>query len=222
MPPAIAWPEHPPLEFLPKRKAFCCGDATRFAAWVEPLFTTLQSLRKPATGQVNVAQLALQEHWWDERRNAPKLHKDRFEDRQGRLCLYGVYVESYARLRELGLSLAPLHVGGGGVGEYRGLTDVEFIQVIDGQSFVVRCRYCGGTGRDPTGIANDLSVTLFLDRPCDRCQGKGMLRLASPDIPINCGPCHGTGRSAGSPHHCSSCTGFGVVSLTGTIERVQR
>ena len=103
----MAWEDPPPLQFLPRRKTFCCADATRFAAWVEQLFVNLQVLTEPTVSQVNVAQLALQEQWWDERRDAPKPHKDRYQDRQGRLCLYGVYVEAFARLRELGLAISP-------------------------------------------------------------------------------------------------------------------
>jgi hypothetical protein len=132
-----------------------------------------------------------------------------------------VYVESYTRLRELGLALAPLPVDSEDGGAYAGLTDVEFVQVIDGQSFVIRCRACEATGLAPVGVNDDLSVTRFLTRPCEVCEGKRMLRLTSPDIPLNCGPCRGTGRRPGAPGPCSACGGFGVVSLTGTIGRVR-
>src|SRR4051794_37891251 len=102
-----AWEDHPPLQFLPRRKTFCCDDATRFAVWIEQLFVTLHQQQQLTVAQVNVAQLSLQEQWWDERRSAPKSHKDRYQDGQARLCLYGLYVEAFSRLRDIALSIAP-------------------------------------------------------------------------------------------------------------------
>src|SRR5689334_13526408 len=78
--------------------------------------------------------------------------------------------------------------------DHKGLTDVEFIQVIDGQSFIIRCRVCDGTGRRPDRVDADLKIVKFEVNPCGICHGKGMLRLKSPDIPVNCGVCHGTAR----------------------------
>jgi DnaJ-class molecular chaperone len=129
--------------------------------------------------------------------------------------------------------------------EYKGLGDVEFIQVIGGQSFVIRCRYCDGTGRQPRKIdIDDLSIKSFASDPstCPVCQAKGMLRLSSPDVPCNCGTCRGTGRMSGtfgsdpSPHismddwfkqnrdsakPCYRCEGYGILSLTGSVSRVR-
>jgi hypothetical protein len=113
--------------------------------------------------------------------------------------------------------------------DHKGLTDVEFIQVIDGQSFVIRCRYCNATGRRPRFMnPDDLEVTEFSDIRCDVCNGKGMLRLKSPDIPVNCGPCQGTGRMKSflsstmwSSITCSYCRGFGILALTGSVERIR-
>ncbi len=109
--------------------------------------------------------------------------------------------------------------------EHKGLTEVEFLQVIDGQSFVIRCRHCDGTGSLPTRVKDDLSVEHFAHHPCGVCAGKGMLRLTSPDIPVNCGTCHGTGRTVlpsfpNTPTRCPTCQGFGVLALTGKIKRI--
>ena len=99
-------------------------------------------------------------------------------------------------------------------------TDVRLLQVIPGESFALHCRFCTGTGRLPNGLGDDLAILGFHDRPCELCAGKGVLRLVSSDLPVNCGPCQGTGRRLGIDRRCPTCQGFGVLALTGTLARV--
>jgi hypothetical protein len=122
--------------------------------------------------------------------------------------------------------------------DYKGLGDVEFVQVIDGQSFVIRCRFCDASGRKPFNIdKNDRSIIDFYPTSCPICEGKGMIRLKSPDIPCNCGPCQGTGREPRPRHdhlpssdkyqqfgakECGICKGYGILSVTGHVTRASK
>jgi hypothetical protein len=78
--------------------------------------------------------------------------------------------------------------------DYYGKTDVEFFAIEGPQEFITSCRYCEGTGKEPDCLAEDLSVLRWLPSPCTVCRGLGVLRLASPELPITHALCKGTGR----------------------------
>lgn len=126
---------------------------------------------------------------------------------------------------------------------YEATSKVIFVQVIDDKSFVIACRCCEGTGRCPRKMAETGRVVVWANQyPCKICAGKGMLRLESDDIPTNCGPCFGSGRTMNlsadrydpsgekyvhkgpvgyvNDNPCHLCDGLGVRSLTGKIRKM--
>ena len=69
-----------------------------------------------------------------------------------------------------------------------------------GETAIVQCSFCRGTGKDPFGIMSWMSN-------CCVCAGKGVVRVKAPYRP--CPHCRGTG--AVKTLTCTVCRGAGYV-----------
>jgi hypothetical protein len=115
--------------------------------------------------------------------------------------------------------------------DYQGRTDVEFYAAEGSTTFLMSCRPCNGTGKQFWHLLSDLRVWDWTGSNCEVCQGRGIARFESPDVPVSHAPCHGTGRRRYRPRqtdqyqgdvvalssYCHDCRGFGIVSLSGEI-----
>ncbi|MFH2119316.1 MAG: hypothetical protein ABIJ25_02840 [Pseudomonadota bacterium] len=72
-----------------------------------------------------------------------------------------------------------------------------------GETAIVQCSFCRGSGKDPFGIMSYLST-------CCVCAGKGVVRVTAPYRP--CPHCRGTG--AVKTFTCTVCRGTGYVPQT--------
>jgi DnaJ-class molecular chaperone len=101
---------------------------------------------------------------------------------------------------------------------------VAIIQTISPNSFMIRCNFCEGRGVQPGGMDySNWKITRWSEgSACPTCDGKGVLRVESPDIPVYDGICHGTGHrqtsSSNAYGRCEKCNGIGVRSLTGVLK----
>lgn len=117
--------------------------------------------------------------------------------------------------------------------DFHGKTPLTFVAAEGPKTFLMSCRPCEGTGKRFWHLLSDLSVWTWHrgDRKCDVCEGRGVVRFESPDVPIEHGACHGTGRmrlesspaaiAYGYPKiystWCRGCYGYGILSLSGKI-----
>ncbi len=108
--------------------------------------------------------------------------------------------------------------------------------VPQGDTTVLRCSFCRGTGKDPFGIMSSISTCSVCrgsgeslvrgpHRRCPHCQGTGAVKtftcgvcrgtgyLPSPTGPtVRCPECGGTGDDKGAPAlSCLMCQGHGLV-----------
>jgi DnaJ-class molecular chaperone len=103
-------------------------------------------------------------------------------------------------------------------------TQVTIIQTISPTSFMIRCNFCEGRGVKPNKMDySRWKVTDWYEgSACSICNGKGVLRVDSPDIPVYDGVCHGTGHgltyNSTAGLRCDKCGGVGVRSLTGELK----
>ena len=90
-------------------------------------------------------------------------------------------------------------------------------EVPQGDTTVVKCSFCRGTGKDPFGIMSSMST-------CSVCCGKGELLMEGPNRrcphcqstgavkTFTCGVCRGTGylpKAEGPTVECPDCRGTG-------------
>ncbi len=81
-----------------------CPPAEAFAAWAMALIE--QTRQQPALATIHAALLHLQERFWEYHRDLPKAHRQRM-GKPNHICVFQVYEESYAALRQLQLALLP-------------------------------------------------------------------------------------------------------------------
>jgi len=115
---------------------------------------------------------------------------------------------------------------------------VTIIEKLGPDSYIIPCAYCEGKGREPGDMGADVPnkkgyfypsrVYSWYVSSCPICDGKGVLRIKTQDIPIKDARCEGTGKDPScwrqyESHHpsarkCTTCNGIGARSLTGKLE----
>jgi DnaJ-class molecular chaperone len=99
----------------------------------------------------------------------------------------------------------------------------EIIESL-GDSYVINCGFCGGHGFVPDCM-DDWKITAWSGSQCPVCDGKGVLRVESPDIPVYHLSCRGTGHLGEDEpdllQKCTTCHGVGVMSLSGQLKVIK-
>jgi hypothetical protein len=82
---------------------FCCEEAEHFSAWIDKLIAgiTRGGASQPTAEQLDKAKVLLVDEYRKARNGATKAHRDRLLDKEGRPCIYGVFIATIDRLAEI-------------------------------------------------------------------------------------------------------------------------
>lgn len=90
---------------LPEKSEDFCQYAQQFHEWAADLCT--QAAEDPSVVFVNQAKVLLVNRYMDWYSSVPKAHQDHIGTRSSHTCIFQVFLRSYAKLRQLELSLTP-------------------------------------------------------------------------------------------------------------------
>ncbi len=119
-------------------------------------------------------------------------------------------------------------------------SQVLIIHTVGPRSYIIRCNYCQGQGKEPAKIEIKENEWIILDwarrvseLQCPICEGKGALRIECDDVIVPDAYCQATGHGPQLPSlvhalgkystldKCSFCQGLGVRSITGQVRLIK-